>query len=627
MDDPDTTSAQLVREANATRLTPNTEEGDLGAQRSNRSSVHESRLPSPSPSAARSRKPVLGRRRTSLLPHRGQEFSIDDGPTEYEELSDLAPITESTSAFDPSLRRQSATLRRSSAAFDPSIRRQSTTLRRSSAVKPHLLPRIDSENADDEGQERGGADEAPTSTSRSLGPVPEYLTEQDPLQDEDAGLSDTEGFSLRDRQLAINQTHPFGIRIWQPALYRKDHDLMDEKAEKDIHSTPGGKVSLRLWGFNVCWTVLFGWWIAAASLLGAGTCFCFAYAHAPGASEYGNVLAGLAGYTIWPFGKFVSLNTDETYSREDEGYGRSPGDYEQWQSGDLEHGRLFFAAESVGHRRTNAESERDTLLGDPRHKMMVKAKRRLFGRGRWNAGRIIFFAFYYLLIGPLLLAASAICWLTVFAIPMGRVTLILGYHLRQRPLALGFHPTGDYKRSDSPYSILLCTYRAVGIKYWRYTIDGTNIIIINLLAVVVFTIVDFWFLGLLASGASFVLALLSIIPLAFFIGQAVASISAQSSMGVGAAVNAFFSTIVEVYLYCVALNEGKSRLVEGSLIGSVLAGVLFLPGLSMCFGAVKRKTQRFNVKSAGATSTMLLFAMIAVFGPTLFYQIYGVVSV
>ncbi|THC97249.1 hypothetical protein EYZ11_003251 [Aspergillus tanneri] len=94
-------------------------------------------------------------------------------------------------------------------------------------------------------------------------------------------------------------------------------------------------------------------------------------------------------------------------------------------------------------------------------------------------------------------------------------------------------------------------------------------------------------------------------------------------MGMGAAVNAFFSTVVEVYLYCVALTEGKSQLVEGSIIGSIFAGVLFLPGLSMCFGAIKRKTQRFNVKSAGVTSTMLMFAVIAAFGPTLFYQIYG----
>lgn len=150
----------------------------------------------------------------------------------------------------------------------------------------------------------------------------------------------------------------------------------------------------------------------------------------------------------------------------------------------------------------------------------------------------------------------------------------------------------------------------------------------------VFVIVDYHFLGkflgmqswLTHPGLIFTLALFSIIPLAYFIGQAVASISAQSSMGLGAAINAFFSTIVEVYLYCVALTEGKAQLVEGSIIGSIFAGVLFLPGLSMCFGAIKRKTQRFNVKSAGVTSTMLLFAVIAAFGPTLFYQVYGSVS-
>jgi Ca2+:H+ antiporter len=94
-------------------------------------------------------------------------------------------------------------------------------------------------------------------------------------------------------------------------------------------------------------------------------------------------------------------------------------------------------------------------------------------------------------------------------------------------------------------------------------------------------------------------------------------------MGTSAAVNAMFSTIFEVIFYCVALRQGKSELVQGCIIGSILAGVLFLPGLSMCFGALKRKTQRFNSKSAGVTSTMLLFAMIGVFSPTLFYAVYG----
>ena len=223
---------------------------------------------------------------------------------------------------------------------------------------------------------------------------------------------------------------------------------------------------------------------------------------------------------------------------------------------------------------------------------------------------------------------------------MGRVTVVLFDHLRRHPLALSFHSDVPSTRFRSAAdggrssSIILCTYRAAGTRYWKYTVDGTNIFFINLLGLVLFVIFDYWLLGrtlglevwFTHSALIFTVALLSIIPLAYFIGQAVASISAQSSMGMGAAVNAFFSTIVEVYLYCIALSEGKAQLVEGSIIGSIFAGILFLPGVSMCFGAIKRKTQRFNIRSAGVTSTMLLFSVIAAFGPTLFYQIYGSVS-
>lgn len=219
---------------------------------------------------------------------------------------------------------------------------------------------------------------------------------------------------------------------------------------------------------------------------------------------------------------------------------------------------------------------------------------------------------------------------------MAKVNHLLLSHLRRHPLALSFHSDSSYHRRppNGNSSILLCTHRAAGWKYYKYTIDGTNIFFINLMSIVVFVLVDFFILRetlkidafITSQAFIFCLSLLSIIPLAYFIGQAVASISAQSSMGMGATINAFFSTIVEVYLYCVALKDGKGRLVEGSIVGSILAGILLMPGISMCSGAIVRKTQRFNAKSAGVTSTMLLFAVIGAFAPTLFYQIYGTVS-
>jgi Ca2+:H+ antiporter len=585
----------------------------------------------PSLSATKLKKPALPRRTSTRrqVPYRGQEFSVDDDVTEYEEdhPHSLRPPVSTPSA---------------SPLMGP-LRRQTSTLRRRVTAQPIPLPRVDSQDEEDE---ETVTPKTPQDPEMTPGPSGEEATlEEEDGDEEDGDISDAESFTLKDRQQAINETHPFGIRIWKPALYKKNRSV-EKTAEGDIHSTPGGSVSNWLWLFNICWTLFFGWWLALACLFSAVIAYAFGFA--PGAMDYGGVFLGLAGYLFWPFGQFVRLESEENYVEEDEGEGRSISEYEQWQSGDLEYGRLFFGPvhgrSLIGRRRNSMDSasENDSLLGRSRRghrdeSATARNKTRYFGRGQWNIGRVIFFVFFYFFITPLLLLVSLICWMMVFWIPMGRVTGLLWYHLRRHPLALSFHSDASYSRSAStqPSSILLCTYRAVGTKYWKYTIDGTNIFLINLLGIVLFTIFDYFVLdialdihtGLANPGLLFVLALTSIIPLAYFIGQAVASISAQSSMGLGAAINAFFSTIVEVYLYCVALNEGKGQLVEGSVIGSIFAGILALPGLSMCFGGIKRKTQRFNVKSAGVTSTMLLFAVIAAFGPTLFYQIYGSVSV
>ncbi|KAL9638035.1 MAG: hypothetical protein Q9164_001829 [Protoblastenia rupestris] len=568
-------------------------------------------------------KPKLGRRASSKQAlHRGHGFSVDDDPEEYE--SDVA-------------RRRAS----KASGYGHTLQRQPSTLRRRPTAPPSSLPQIDSRDEDDEEVEER---QTPASVRENVEDDNDESSETahadgEDDDDDDDDLSDAESFTLKDKQNAINETHPFGIRIWKPALYKKNRSV-EKTAEGDIHSSPGANVSRWLAIFNILWTILFGWWLALAAGLSALVCYIFAFA--PEATLYGRILLGLSGYLFYPFGKFVKLEQDEAYADEDEGEGRSISEYEQWQQGDLEDGRLFFgpltSRSIIGRRRSVDSDETASLLGRTRRGIAETERRenrraRLFGRGQWTIGRVIFFMFFYSLIAPLMLLASLVCYFLVFWIPMARTTVLLFYHLRRHPLALSFHSDTSYSRdlSFGPSSILLCTYRAVGLKYWKYTIDGTNIFLINLIGVVLFAIFDYWVLDVALGldawitnpGFVFALALFSIIPLAYFIGQAVASISAQSSMGVGAAINAFFSTIVEVFLYCVALSQGKGKLVEGSIIGSIFAGILFLPGLSMCFGAIKRKTQRFNVRSAGVTSTMLLFATIAAFGPTLFYQIYG----
>ncbi|KAJ3333936.1 hypothetical protein HDU76_000971 [Blyttiomyces sp. JEL0837] len=299
----------------------------------------------------------------------------------------------------------------------------------------------------------------------------------------------------------------------------------------------------------------------------------------------------------------------------------------------------------------------------------------------------------YLVLVPVHLLVTGCCFFAVVSVPMAKLNAVLLRHILQHPLKLSAHLPKDrslfkgaYKRDsehhditvniptpglgedievlpspvtpvtpmitvlerrrqhregyggdkslgrlEDEYQIILCTHNAVGLQYYKYTYDGINIILINLNAVVLFTLFDFYYLGPLLDykgiGSHMVIfcsALMSVVPLAYLIGMAVSSITAQTgNLALGAVVNATFGSIVEILLYCLALMEGKIRMVEGAIIGSFMAGLLALPGVSMFSGGLKQKEQRFNAKAAGVTSTMLIMAMIGAFGPTLFQQVYG----
>lgn len=299
-------------------------------------------------------------------------------------------------------------------------------------------------------------------------------------------------------------------------------------------------------------------------------------------------------------------------------------------------------------------------------------------------GRAAFWITFSLIIAPLMLLTCIACWALIITIPMAKLIWALIQYIFANPTRLRFcapppavvvtapgppaaQPTGTASPSIEPpvefsvkhprlsqgqvapsttgtanSTVLLCVYHAIGWRYFKYTVGGVNIIFVNLLPLVFFVIFDGFVLlplvehseaagkhvpavvALIASRAAiFIMSLASVIPLSYFIGMAVASISAQSSIGMGAVINATFGSIIEIILYCIALTQGKGHLVEGSIVGSLLAGVLLMPGISMCAGAFKKKEQRFNAKSAGVTSMMLIMAFIGTLTPTLFYQIYG----
>lgn len=477
--------------------------------------------------------------------------------------------------------------------------------------------------------------------------------------------SSLESFTLRERQEAINETHPFGIRIWKPALYKKIRSVQ-KTANEDIHETKLKKIPWYVTLSNVIWCLTIGILLFIINFITAIVVLSFGL-FTKSSREYSLVLFKLSLYFLWPFGKAVYLITDEKYLEEDRDEGISVQQFYQWVTS-YKH-KLFFQQPAnpshtpilntteplLSNINPNSDTQAVNNINSPHNYGSIQSNnnsneiqsatnRRYFGRGKWTLGRIVFYICFHVLIQPVGLFFALITWLGVFTIPMSNILWNLMYHCRKHPLALGFKSISTTNKQDNNVNqpipineddieknILLCTFRAAGWHYYKYTVDGTNVIVVNLLSIVFFTIFDFFILrnkfgfthGLSNQFLVFVLSLVSIIPLAFYIGQAVASISAQTSMGIGAVLNAFFSTIVEIYLYCFALSQNKGKLVEGSIAGSILGAVLLLPGLSMCGGALKRKTQRYNPASAGVSSALLIFSMIVMFIPTIFYDIYG----
>jgi calcium/proton exchanger cax len=133
----------------------------------------------------------------------------------------------------------------------------------------------------------------------------------------------------------------------------------------------------------------------------------------------------------------------------------------------------------------------------------------------------------------------------------------------------------------------------------------------------------------------FVMGLVAIIPLAYYIGMGITSISAQSSNAIGAVLNATFGSIVELILYVSMLVKMKdprtastcyNTLVKSALVGTLLVTMLFIPGLSMVVGGIKHSVQCFNMKTASVSSTLLFISIAGMFSPTIFNKVYGIFS-
>ncbi len=117
---------------------------------------------------------------------------------------------------------------------------------------------------------------------------------------------------------------------------------------------------------------------------------------------------------------------------------------------------------------------------------------------------------------------------------------------------------------------------------------------------------------------TFIIIAASIIGISHVIIEATGIIAQRVSTTISALINATFGNVFEFLIAIFALRAGLVEMVKASLIGSIMVNVLLLIGLSMVFGGLKYKEQRFNKDSAGLSSTMLIIAVAGLVLPSMY---------
>jgi len=123
-------------------------------------------------------------------------------------------------------------------------------------------------------------------------------------------------------------------------------------------------------------------------------------------------------------------------------------------------------------------------------------------------------------------------------------------------------------------------------------------------------------------GVVFLCSLIGIIPLAERLGYVTEQMAAYTGPTVGGLLNATFGNATEMIIAIYALKNGMIRVVQQSLLGSILSNMLLVLGCSFFAGGIvhyDKKEQFFNKGTAVVNSGLLLMAVMGLSFPAVLH--------
>ena len=116
------------------------------------------------------------------------------------------------------------------------------------------------------------------------------------------------------------------------------------------------------------------------------------------------------------------------------------------------------------------------------------------------------------------------------------------------------------------------------------------------------------------STVTFIFSLLALAPLAERLGFVTEQIAMHTNETIGGLLNATFGNATELIVAITALKRGLYKLVQLSLLGSILSNMLLVLGCAFFFGGMYEKVQHYGTISSQMNSTLVLIHRFCLIG-------------
>lgn len=122
-----------------------------------------------------------------------------------------------------------------------------------------------------------------------------------------------------------------------------------------------------------------------------------------------------------------------------------------------------------------------------------------------------------------------------------------------------------------------------------------------------------------SSNAVFWINFFAIVPLALVLAFATEELAEHTGQTVGGLLNATFGNAVELIVSIIALKDKQVRIVQASMLGSILSNLLLVLGCCFIAGGLTRVQQTFNQTVAQTMSSLMALATAGLLIPAAFH--------